>query len=67
MGLEFQVSHDWAGGLGLMVEIIGATRYGAENTNFLLYVVPTQPLSSSSLPANPTAVHIRTFTDKKTS
>ena len=26
VGLEHQVSHDWVGVLGLMVEIIGATR-----------------------------------------
>ena len=26
VGLECQVSHDWAGSLGIMVEIIGATR-----------------------------------------
>ena len=29
MGMECQVSHDWAGGLDLTVEIIVATRYAA--------------------------------------
>ena len=47
-----------------MVEIIGATRYAAENPTLLPYVVPTQPLSSPLLPANPTAAHIRTLTDE---
>ena len=27
VGLEYKVSHNWVGELGLMVEIIGATRY----------------------------------------
>ena len=48
-----------------MVEIIGATCYAAENPIFSLYVVPTQPLSSPSLPANPTAAHIYTLIDEK--
>ena len=48
-----------------MVEIIGATCYAAENPIFSLYVVPTQPLSSPSLPANPTEDQIRTLMDEK--
>ena len=64
VGLECQVIHDWAGGLGLMVEIIGATRYATDNPNFPPYVVPTQPLSIPSLPANPTAAQIRALTDE---
>ena len=55
VGLEYQFSHNWEGGLGLMVEIIGATRYTAENPIFPPYVVQTQPLSIPSLPPNPTA------------
>ena len=46
VGLECQVSHNWAGGLGLTVEIIGATRYTAEKLTLPPYVVTTQPLSS---------------------
>ena len=65
MGLECQVSHDWSGSLGLIVEIIGATRYAADNPTLPLYVVPTQPLISPLLPANPTAVQICTLTDEK--
>ena len=64
VGLEFQVSHEWAGSLGLMVEIIGATRYTADNPNLPPYVVQTQPLSSPLLPANPTAAHICTPMDE---
>ena len=64
VGLEYQVSHNWAGGVGLMVEIIGATRYGVENPTLPLYIVPPQPLSSPSLPANPTAAQMRTLKDK---
>ena len=48
-----------------MVEIIGATRYAAENPTFPPYAVPTQPLSSPQLPANPTESQIRTLTDEK--
>ena len=47
-----------------MVEIIGATCYAAENPIFSLYVVPTQPLRSPSLPTNQKAAQIRTLTDK---
>ena len=65
VGLECQVSHDWEGSLGLMVEILGTTRYAAENPTFPLYVMPTQSLRSPSLTANPTAAHICTLTDKK--
>ena len=65
VGLEFQLSHDWAGGIGLMMEIRGAMRYAADNPNFLPYVVPIQPLSSPSLPSNPTAAHIYTLIDEK--
>ena len=64
MVLDFQVSHDLAGGLSLMVEIIGATRYAAENPTFPTYVRPTQPLRIPSLPANPTSAQIRTITDE---
>ena len=67
MGLECQVSHDWAGGLVLMVEIIGAMRYAADNKFFPPYVVTTQHLRSPLLPANPTAAQIRTLTDEKIS
>ena len=63
MGLECQVSHDWAGELVLMVEIIGATHYAADNSTLPPYVVPNQTLSSPLLPANPTSVQIRTLTD----
>ena len=63
VGLECQVSHNWSGGIGLTVEIIVATRYAAQNPTLPPYVVPTQPLSSPSLPANPTAEQIRTLTD----
>ena len=63
--LECKLSHDWAGGIGLMVAIIGAMRYTSENPNLQLYVVPTQPLSSPLLPANPKAAQIRTLTDEK--
>ena len=64
VGLECQVSPGCAGGLVLMVEIIGAPRYAADNPTFPPYVVPTQPLSSPSLPAIPTSAQIRTLTDK---
>ena len=49
-----------------MVEIIGATRYAAENPTLPPYVVTTQPLSIPSLLANPIAVQILTLTDEKT-
>ena len=65
VGLECQVSRDCAGGLGLMVKIIGTTRYIADKPTWSPYVVSTQPLSSPSLPDNPTAAHIRTLTDEK--
>ena len=64
VGLEFQVSRDWSGGLGLMVGIIGATRYAEENTDLPPYVVLTQPLGSPSLTANPSAAQICTLTDE---
>ena len=48
-----------------MVEIIGATCYAEDNLTLLPYIVPTQPLSSPSLPANPTESQIRTLTDEK--
>ena len=62
--MECQVNHDWEGDLGLMVEIIDSTRYAADNPTLPPYVLPTQPLSRLSLPANPTTAHILTFTDK---
>ena len=62
--MECQVGHDWEGDLGLMVEIKGETRYAADNPTLPSYIFPTQPLSSPLLPANPTAAHIRTFTDE---
>ena len=65
VGLECQVSHDQAGSLNLMVDIIGATRYAADDPILLPFVVLTQPLSSPSLTANPTAAQIHTLTDKK--
>ena len=43
---------------------MGATRYAAENPTFPPYVVPTQPINIPPLPANPTAAHICTHTDK---
>ena len=46
-----------------MVEIIGATCYAAENPTLLTYFVPTQPIRSPLIPANPTASQIRTLTD----
>ena len=46
-----------------MVDIIGATRYAAENPTFLPYVVMTQPVSRPSLTSNPIAAQIRTLTD----
>ena len=56
VGFECQVSHNWAGGLGLTVEIIGATRYAAENPTFFAVrradstsqqpIVTSQPNSS---------------------
>ena len=65
MGLELQISHNWASVLGLMVEIIGATCYVSENPTLPPYVVSKQPLSSRSIPANPTTAQICTLTDKK--
>ena len=49
VGLELQVSQDWAGSLSLMVEIICAMRYASENSTFPRYAVPTQPLIRPSL------------------
>ena len=63
--LECRVSHDWAGALGLMVDIIGATRYAEDNPTLSPYAVPTQPLSRPPLPYNPTEAQIRTLTDEK--
>ena len=48
-----------------MANIICDTRYAAENTTLLLYVLPTQHLSIKSILANPTAAQIRTLTDEK--
>ena len=48
-----------------MVEIIGATRYAEENTNFPPYAVPEQTLSNPSLPNNPPAGQIRTLMEEK--
>ena len=59
--LECQVSHNWSGSLGLMVKIIGATLYKAENPTLPPYVIPTQRPSSPSLPANPTEAQILTL------
>ena len=64
MGLECQVSHNWSVGIGLMVEIIGAARYTAENPTFPPYVVSTQPLSRPLLPANSTEAQISILADK---
>ena len=47
-----------------MVEIIGTTRYTAENPTLSPYVVPIQPIRSPLLLANPTAAQIRTLADK---
>ena len=63
MRLECQVSHDLAVRRVLMVEIIGATHYAADNPTFPSYVVTNQTLSSPLLPANPTSAQIRTLTD----
>ena len=57
---------DWAGGLGVMVEIIGATCYAAENQYLPPYAVPTQPISRPWIPINPATAQIRTITDEKT-
>ena len=46
VGLKFQVSRDWAGDLGMMGEIIGATHYAADNPTLPPYIVLTQPISS---------------------
>ena len=64
VGLECQVIHDWEGGLGLMVDIVVAMRYAAENPILPPYDMLTQPLSSASLPDNPSAAQICTLTDK---
>ena len=50
MTINFSVSYDWAGAFNLLVMIMGATRYAAENPNLPAYVEPQQP------PSNPTTV-----------
>ena len=54
--------------MGLLVLIMGAARYGAENTTLPAYVEPVPPDSSvqAMLGANVTAPQIRAATDANT-
>ena len=43
--MEEHVGYNWSGGMGLLMLVIGATRYAAENPTLSAFVEPMQPPS----------------------
>ena len=49
VAINCSVSYDWAGAFNLLVMIMGATIYAAENPNLPAYVEPQQPPSNHTI------------------
>ena len=50
IALNYDVSYDWSGGYGILMEIIGAARYAADKPLLPAYIPPNAPPQHSHLP-----------------